>query len=60
MAQEYQFKGWLGLDKNAVGNMQWKEFEPKPFEETDVDIQITHSGICGVRTPRACTCTLSY
>ncbi len=48
MASEYTFKGWLGMDPSAVkGQMQWKEFEPKKFEETDVDIQISHTGICG-------------
>ncbi|KAL4908579.1 hypothetical protein BDW74DRAFT_147643 [Aspergillus multicolor] len=45
---DYKFEGWMGLDASAVeGKMQWKEFEPKPWEETDVDIKITHSGICG-------------
>jgi len=45
---DYKFEGWLGLDKtSAEGKMVWQQFEPKPFEETDVDIQITHSGICG-------------
>ena len=38
----------MGLDKkSAEGNMVWQAFTPKPFEETDVDIQVTHSGICG-------------
>jgi len=46
--QDYKFEGWMGLDKEAAkGNMVWQEFQPKPFEETDVDIEITHSGICG-------------
>lgn len=27
--------------------MQWQEFEPKTWTEDDVDIKITHSGICG-------------
>ncbi|KAK6223567.1 cinnamyl alcohol dehydrogenase [Colletotrichum tabaci] len=45
---EYKFEGWLGLDKSAAdGNMVWREFEPKPWEETDVDLRVTHSGICG-------------
>lgn len=45
---DYKFEGWLGHDKDSVkGKMQWGEFEPKPWEETDVDIQVTHSGICG-------------
>ncbi|RHZ49202.1 hypothetical protein CDV55_102481 [Aspergillus turcosus] len=47
-ATDYKFEGWLGLDKDAAkGNMVWKEFTPKAWEETDVDIKITHSGICG-------------
>ncbi|KAH6621659.1 chaperonin 10-like protein [Chaetomium sp. MPI-SDFR-AT-0129] len=45
---DYKFEGWLGLDKSASeGNMQWAEFEPKPWEETDVDIKVSHCGICG-------------
>lgn len=45
---DYKFKGWLGNDKeSAEGNMVWGEFEPKKWEDDDVDIQITHSGICG-------------
>ncbi|OAL35356.1 hypothetical protein AYO20_05407 [Fonsecaea nubica] len=48
MAQNYTFQGWMGLDKNsAKGNMVWQSYTPKPFEETDVDIKITHTGICG-------------
>ena len=27
--------------------MIWTEFTPKTWEETDVDIKVTHSGICG-------------
>ncbi|KAI9927277.1 hypothetical protein ASPWEDRAFT_165841 [Aspergillus wentii DTO 134E9] len=48
MATDYKFEGWMGLDNTAAeGNMVWQEFEPKPWEETDVDIKITHCGICG-------------
>lgn len=48
MANDYKFEGWLGHDKSAAeGKMVWAEFEPKAWEETDVDIQVTHSGICG-------------
>lgn len=49
MSTDYKFQGWLGLDKDsAKGNMKWAEFEPKPFDESrDVDIKITHCGICG-------------
>ena len=35
-------------DPSAIdGKMVWKEFEPKPWEETDIDIKVTHSGMCG-------------
>lgn len=39
----------MGLDAKSIeGNMVWQEYEPKTFdEERDVDIQITHCGICG-------------
>ena len=48
MSTDYKFEGWLGLDASSIdGKMQWKEFEPKPWEETDVDIKISHCGICG-------------
>lgn len=41
------FEGWFGLDKDTgVGGMKWQEFEPKEFEENDVDIKITHCGEC--------------
>jgi hypothetical protein len=44
----YKFEGWLGKDKFAdQGKMVWGEFEPKAWEETDVDIKVTHCGICG-------------
>ncbi|KAI9151878.1 NAD-dependent protein deacylase [Paramyrothecium foliicola] len=46
--QDYKFEGWLGHDvDSANGQMKWGEFDPKPWEETDVDIRVTHSGICG-------------
>ncbi|BCS17337.1 NAD(P)-dependent alcohol dehydrogenase [Aspergillus puulaauensis] len=48
MTTDYKFEGWLGLDASAAdGKMQWKEFEPKPWEETDIDVKISHCGICG-------------
>lgn len=38
----------MGLDPSAgQGNMVWQEFEPKEWEETDVDIKVSHCGICG-------------
>ncbi|KAL1622637.1 hypothetical protein SLS56_008618 [Neofusicoccum ribis] len=48
MATDYKFEGWCGLDpKSAEGNMVWQEFQPKLFAPTDVDIRISHCGICG-------------
>ncbi|KAJ5689842.1 NADP-dependent alcohol dehydrogenase 7 [Penicillium macrosclerotiorum] len=45
---DYKFEGWMGLDKEAAnGKMVWQEFEPKPWEETDIDMKVTHCGICG-------------
>lgn len=45
---EYKFEGWLGLDADSAnGKLVWGEFEPKPWEETDVDIKVSHCGICG-------------
>lgn len=45
---DYMFEGWVGEDPTAVnGEMVWKEFEPKPWEETDIDIKVTHCGMCG-------------
>jgi len=48
MSQDYEFQGWLGHGPDAVdGNMQWGPFEPKTWTEDDVDIQVTHCGMCG-------------
>lgn len=45
---DYKFEGWLGEDESSVkGNMKWGGFEPKKWEEDDVDIQISHCGVCG-------------
>jgi len=48
MATDTKFQGWLGKDQDSVkGKMQWGEFEPKKWTEDDVDIEISHCGICG-------------
>ncbi|RFU25607.1 hypothetical protein B7463_g10725, partial [Scytalidium lignicola] len=48
MSTPYTFQGWMGLDKESInGNMVWQEFEPKTWTEDDVDIKVTHCGICG-------------
>lgn len=49
MPQEKGFEGWLGKSpESAQGKMEWGPFpDVKPWSENDVDIQITHCGICG-------------
>ncbi|KAF9874379.1 putative nadp-dependent alcohol dehydrogenase protein [Colletotrichum karsti] len=40
--------GWLGHNSDsAKGKMVWGEFAPKKWEEDDVDIEVTHCGMCG-------------
>lgn len=43
-----KWEGWVGLDEEAAqGQMVWKDYKPKTWEETDIDIKVTHSGVCG-------------
>ncbi|KAJ4252933.1 hypothetical protein NW762_010839 [Fusarium torreyae] len=45
---DYKFEGWLGKSPESVqGKMEWDSFEPKEWTEDDVDIKITHCGVCG-------------
>lgn len=49
---DYKFEGWMGLDANAAkGNMVWQSYEPKAFQETDIDVRCpppdSKSGIFG-------------
>ncbi|KAI1426418.1 zinc-binding dehydrogenase [Xylaria sp. FL1777] len=45
---DYKFEGWLGNSpESANGKMEWGTFEPKKWTEDDVDIEISHCGICG-------------
>jgi hypothetical protein len=45
---DYKFEGWLGRNPDSVnGKMEWGDFEPKKWTEDDVDIQVTHCGMCG-------------
>jgi alcohol dehydrogenase (NADP+) len=38
MTTDYRFEGWLGKDKESVQRqMAWGAFEPKKWEEHDVD-----------------------
>lgn len=41
MVADSAFEGWCGLAANsAEGNMVWQGFQPKQWEETDVDIEV--------------------
>ncbi|KAJ3051076.1 hypothetical protein HK097_007939 [Rhizophlyctis rosea] len=41
MSESYKFEGWVAKNKDSVkGQLVWEEYTPKPFEETDVDIQM--------------------
>ena len=43
-----KFEGWLGKDAESVqGKMEWGAFEPKKWSEDDVDIEVSHCGVCG-------------
>ncbi|OQE29441.1 hypothetical protein PENSTE_c002G07255 [Penicillium steckii] len=39
------FNGWVAHD--ATNPLTFTTFTPKPFTETDVEIRVTHCGICG-------------
>lgn len=45
---EQKFEGWVGLDADSAnGNMKWQTYDAKTWEEEDVDIEISHCGVCG-------------
>lgn len=47
-AQSPKFEGWLGKSPESFhGKMEWGSYEPKKWTEDDVDIEISHCGICG-------------
>lgn len=47
MTNTCEFKGWIANEPAADGRLEWGEFQPKKWEESDIDIRITHSAICG-------------
>ncbi|KAF3930725.1 hypothetical protein ABW19_dt0209441 [Dactylella cylindrospora] len=43
-----KFTAWIAYDESgAKGNLVEGQYSPKRWEETDVDIEITHCGMCG-------------
>lgn len=48
MVDEKNFEGWLGHSAEAAdGKMVWGSFNPKVWTEDDVDMRVTHCGVCG-------------
>ncbi|CAG5169527.1 uncharacterized protein ALTATR162_LOCUS7044 [Alternaria atra] len=48
MSSSPDFKGWVAHDPSAAdGNMQWGDYTPKNFESTDIEMEISHCGVCG-------------
>ena len=42
------FEGWVAHDVSSVdGNMKWESYTPKPFEENDIEMEVSHCGVCG-------------
>lgn len=42
-----EFHGWLSHSHAAVdGKMEWAAFTPRPFQDDDIDIAVTHCAIC--------------
>jgi D-arabinose 1-dehydrogenase-like Zn-dependent alcohol dehydrogenase len=45
---DYKFEGWVGLSAESVkGQMHFQSFEPKKWDEDDVDVRVQYCGICG-------------
>ncbi|CUS15172.1 unnamed protein product [Tuber aestivum] len=49
MSTDYSFKGWVGKSSDCIEKqgLVYTDIEPKKFTEDDVDIRISHCGICG-------------
>ncbi|KAH7136168.1 chaperonin 10-like protein [Dendryphion nanum] len=42
------FEGWVAKDSSAAdGKMEWGSFTAKTFEPTDIELDISHCGVCG-------------
>jgi alcohol dehydrogenase (NADP+) len=39
------FKGWVADD--ATSPLKYADFNPKPFTPTDIEVRVSHCGICG-------------
>ncbi|KAI7856066.1 chaperonin 10-like protein [Circinella umbellata] len=45
MSSDNKFYGWAATSKDEP--LEWREFELKNFEDDDIQMDITHCGICG-------------
>jgi alcohol dehydrogenase (NADP+) len=45
--QDYKFEGWGAFGKDSIkGKMEWFEYEPKKFDEGDIDSMSLPTGGC--------------
>lgn len=43
VSPETEYVGWVSHGpESAEGKMVWQDYETKPFEETDVEIEVSH------------------
>lgn len=55
MVDNLKFEGWVAESGEAAdGHMVWKEFQPKAWEETDIDIRVSQP-----KCFHCCRCALS-
>ena len=43
MITDRKFEGWGAFDKDSIkGQLKWFEYEPKQFQEDDIESESTH------------------
>ncbi|OCF78483.1 hypothetical protein I204_00423 [Kwoniella mangroviensis CBS 8886] len=48
--EKITYEGWVAVDNKALegkGNLVYKEYEVKPWDEDDVEIKVLYCGLCG-------------
>ena len=45
MTEPYQFRGYASFSKDEPTSLKLIDFQPKKFEDHDIDIKITHCGV---------------
>ncbi|WVW86524.1 hypothetical protein I302_108573 [Kwoniella bestiolae CBS 10118] len=47
-SSDRNFEGWAGVDDRATkGGMVLKQFQPKPWDDNDIEVKVLYCGICG-------------